>query len=91
MTIFIANLPYSVTENDLLACFSQYGQVWAVRLGRERGTEKFLGFGFVEMGTYDAELAITGLNGVGWGGRRIRVEAAAQDRRRRVGMPFAGD
>ena len=76
MQLFVANLPFTVTEADLRSCFEQWGEISSVRLmldpvGNSRG------FAFVQMpDDDDARLAIQELNGSDWDGRRIHVERA---------------
>jgi RNA recognition motif-containing protein len=67
--IYVGNLDYSVTPDELKEQFSYFGRVKYVKL--------FTGFGFVEMyRTSDAEYSIVGLNQVELKGRKIRVEKA---------------
>jgi cold-inducible RNA-binding protein len=74
--IFVGNLPYEVTEQDLQIAFAQYGVVENVSLIRHRDTGVSKGFAFVEMtNTADAEKAINALNGQTLLGRSIIVEA----------------
>jgi RNA recognition motif-containing protein len=62
--IFVGNLPYEVTEEDLQTAFGQYGTVESVNVIRHRGTGQSHEFAFVEMtGSAEAANAINGLNG----------------------------
>lgn len=79
MTIFISNLPYTLTQDQIRECFAQFGEVQAVRLARERETQQSRGFAFVEMEPTAALVAITDLHGRSWGGRTLRV-VQAEDR-----------
>lgn len=77
MTIYVGNLSYSVTEEDLKEVFAEYGTVKTVQLPIDRETNKKRGFGFVEMST-DAEEAeaIDQLDGAEWMQRTLKVNKA---------------
>ncbi|NJR52895.1 MAG: RNA-binding protein [Leptolyngbyaceae cyanobacterium CSU_1_3] len=77
MSIYVGNLSYEVTREDLTAIFSEYGTVKRVQLPTDRETGRMRGFGFVEMDT-DAEesAAIEALDGAEWMGRDLRVNKA---------------
>jgi RNA recognition motif-containing protein len=77
MTIYVGNLSYSVTEEDLKEVFAEYGTVKNVQLPIDRETSKKRGFGFVEMST-DAEEAeaIDQLDGAEWMQRTLKVNKA---------------
>lgn len=77
MTIYIGNLSYQATEEDLRAVFADYGTVKRVVLPTDRETGRLRGFAFVEM-TDDAqeESAISELDGAEWMGRQLRVNKA---------------
>lgn len=77
MTIYIGNLSYRATEDDLKAVFAEYGEVKRVVLPTDRETGRMRGFAFVEM-TEDAheENAIGELDGAEWMGRQLRVNKA---------------
>lgn len=77
MTIYIGNLSYRATEEDLRAVFAEYGEVKRVVLPTDRDTGKMRGFAFVEM-IEDAQedAAITELDGAEWMGRQLRVNKA---------------
>ncbi len=75
--LYVGNLSYSVTEEDLRALFSQAGELKEVALIVDRDTRQSKGFGFVEMTTQaDAEKAIKMFNEQEMGGRRIAVNMA---------------
>jgi RNA recognition motif-containing protein len=77
MNIFVGNLDFHVTEDEVRETFSPYGQVDRVKLVTDRDTGKSRGFGFVEMpNATDAQNAITGLNGSQLGGRTLNVNEA---------------
>lgn len=77
MSIYVGNLSYEVTQEDLTAVFAEYGSVKRVQLPSDRETGRMRGFGFVEMGS-DAEesAAIDALDGAEWMGRTLKVNKA---------------
>ncbi len=77
MSIYVVNLSFEVTKEDLNAAFAEYGSVKQVQLPTDRETGRMRGFGFVEMGT-DAEetAAIDALDGAEWMGRSLKVNKA---------------
>jgi len=74
--IYVGNLSYQTTENDLSALFEQCGQVESVNIITDRDTGRSKGFAFVEMANDDAEKAIAQLNGTEIGGRALTVNEA---------------
>lgn len=77
MSIYVGNLNYEVTQEDLTTVFQEYGTVNRVSLPTDRETGRPRGFGFVEMSS-DAEEAeaIESLDGADWMGRQLRVNKA---------------
>jgi RNA recognition motif-containing protein len=77
MSIYIGNLSYQVTEDDLKRAFAEYGTVNRVQLPTDRETGRPRGFAFVEM-VNDAEetAAIEALDGAEWMGRELKVNKA---------------
>lgn len=77
MSIYVGNLSYAVTQEDLSSIFAEYGTVKRVQLPTDRETGRPRGFGFVEMAT-DAEetAAIEALDGAEWMGRDLKVNKA---------------
>jgi len=73
--IYVGNLPFSVTAEDIRDLFSAYGTVESVNLITDRETGRLRGFGFVEMSS-GAEEAIAALNQSDLGGRSITVNPA---------------
>lgn len=74
MNIFVGNLPYGISEQDLRHEFEAFGQVDSVRVIKDRETGKSKGFGFVEMPDQSAaQRAVTALNGKEIGGRKAVV------------------
>ena len=77
MTLYVGNLLFDVTENDLKMLFEPFGQVTEVRLIMDKFSGKSKGFGFVEMPSKDeAQKAIEGLNGKDIKGRAMTVNEA---------------
>jgi RNA recognition motif-containing protein len=77
MSIYVGNLSYSVTQDDLTKVFSEYGSVTRVQLPTDRETGRVRGFGFVEMESSTAEdAAIQALDGAEWMGRVLKVNKA---------------
>jgi cold-inducible RNA-binding protein len=75
--IFVGNLDFHSSEDELRQLFAQYGQVDRVSLMTERDTGRSRGFAFVEMtNTEEAEKAIAALNGKQLGSRTINVNEA---------------
>lgn len=77
MTIYIGNLSFQATEDDLREVFAEYGAVSRVSLPTDRETGRKRGFAFVEMEDESKEdEAIADLDGAEWLGREIRVNKA---------------
>jgi len=77
MNIYVGNLPFRLTEDDLQEAFSQYGQVSSVNIITDKFSGRSKGFGFVEMpNDTEAEEAIKALNESSMSGRNIRVNQA---------------
>jgi RNA recognition motif-containing protein len=75
--LYVGNLPYTATEDDLKNHFSQAGNVTSVALIKDRASGRAKGFGFVEMETgEEAQKAITMFNGQDFMGRTITVNVA---------------
>lgn len=75
-SIYVGNLPWSATEDEIRALFSPYGAVNSVHLVTDRETGRARGFGFVEMPSDDAAAAIQALEGANLGGRSLRINEA---------------
>ncbi|MBC7354614.1 MAG: hypothetical protein JG774_324 [Desulfomicrobiaceae bacterium] len=73
--IYVGNLPWSATEQDVEALFASYGEVDSVKLISDRETGRARGFGFVEMSS-GADEAIAALDGKDFGGRALKVNEA---------------
>jgi RNA recognition motif-containing protein len=79
MSIYIGNLSYEVTEDDLKSVFTDYGSVKRVHLPTDRETGRLRGFAFVEMNSLTEEdSAITALDGAEWMGRSLKVNKAKE-------------
>ncbi len=79
--LYVGNLPYTTTEDELREVFAQHGSVESVAVITDRETGRARGFAFVEMADAgDADNAIRSLDGSDLGGRSLRVNEA-QDRR----------
>jgi RNA recognition motif-containing protein len=77
MDIYVGNLPYSVTDDELRGMFEDHGNVSSARVIMDRDTGRSKGFGFVEMPDgSEAQAAIEALNGMDCGGRDLRVNEA---------------
>ncbi|NEP39167.1 MULTISPECIES: RNA-binding protein [Okeania] len=92
MSIYVGNLSYEVTQEDLNAVFAEYGQVTRVHLPIDRETGRLRGFGFVEMvNEEDEEKAIEALDGASWMGRDMRVNKAKPRENKGGGNYGGGD
>lgn len=81
--IYVGNMNYATTEDQLFDLFGQYGTVNSVRIITDRETNRPKGFGFVEMEEDDsAEAAISALDGKEYDGRNLRVNVALERERR---------
>jgi len=77
MKIYVGNLSYEVTEEDLRQAFEQSGQVESVRIINDKYSGRSKGFGFVEMpSNVEGQAAIEGLNGKELKGRALKVNEA---------------
>ncbi|CAG8758971.1 11907_t:CDS:2, partial [Cetraspora pellucida] len=91
--IFVANVPFDLTEGDLIAVFSQYGEILDIQLARDKNTGQSKGFAFLKYEDQRSTvLAVDNLNNIQLLGRTIRVDHASaetKDGRRRTGMNAA--
>lgn len=76
--IYVGNLPYTATENDIRDLFARYGNVNSVNIVNDRETGRPRGFGFVQMEDKEADAAISALDGQEFGGRTLRVNEARE-------------
>ncbi len=77
MNIYVGNLPYNLTEDDLKAAFSEFGEVSSASIIMDKMSGQSKGFGFVEMpDNSEADQAIKALNESALNGRNIKVNQA---------------
>jgi len=77
MNIYVANIPFKATEEDLKALFEQYGEVISAKIIVDKYTQKSRGFGFVEMkDNTEAQQAMQSLNGSDFMGKNLVVNEA---------------
>ncbi len=88
--IYVGNLPFSATEEEVSELFSQYGEVISCNLLIDRETGRPRGFGFVEMEDDAARQAISALDGKDFGGRDLRVNEAQPREQGRSGPRGGG-
>lgn len=74
--MFVGNLPFTATEDELSSLFQSVGTVQNVSIVNDRETGRSRGFGFVEMADDDADKAIAALNGKEFKGRSLTVSEA---------------
>jgi len=89
VNIFVGNLAFTTTEQDLRQLFEPYGTVETIRIMTDRETGRSRGFGFVEMpDSHAAQTAIDALNGTSLAGRALTVnEARPREPRREPRQP----
>ena len=81
MNIYVGNLNYNLSEDELEKVFSSYGEVASVKIIRDKYTDQSKGFGFIDMANdADAQKAIDELNGTEVKGRELRVNQARPPR-----------
>ena len=73
MKLYVGNLPFRTTSEDLAAAFRRFGEVESAQVLVDRDTGRSRGFGFVEMNDDDARRAIDEMDGADLAGRRIVV------------------
>ena len=73
VTLYVGNLPWALTEDDVSELFSRLGEVQAVRIITDRDTGRSRGFGFVEIEGVGIQEAIEAMDGVELRGRRLKV------------------
>jgi len=88
MNIYVGNLPYTITEDDLRGVFADHGEVATVNIITDKCSGQSKGFGFVEMPDQAAgEAAIEALNESSQKGRNIKVNEARPRTERREPRP----
>ena len=81
-TLYLGNIPYTATEDEISGIFSAHGEVKEVRIITDRETGRSRGFAFVEIEGNDVTAVIEALDRADYGGRTLRVNEA-QERRSR--------
>lgn len=77
MSIYVGNLSFDATQDDINQIFAAYGSVKSVKLPTDRETGRVRGFAFVEMsGDSEEQAAIDALDGAEWMGRTLKVNKA---------------
>jgi RNA recognition motif-containing protein len=88
MSIYVGNLPFQVTSEDITDVFAEYGTVKRVHLPTDRETGRLRGFAFVEMSTEaEEDSAIAALDGAEWMERELKVNKAKPREQKK---PFGG-
>jgi RNA recognition motif-containing protein len=87
--IYVGNLGFTVTNEELRSKFEAYGQVSSAKIITDRDTGRSKGFGFVEMASQDAQAAINALNGSDHDGRSLTVNEAKPMQPRDGGSRFS--
>ena len=82
MSMYVGNLPWGATEEQIQNLFAEYGNVISVKLVTDRDTGRARGFGFVEMEPDDARKAMSALDGAEFEGRNLRVNEAEKKEKR---------
>lgn len=86
MNIYVGNLPFNATAQDLESLFGEYGTVESAAIINDRETGRSRGFGFVEMPNEEGSKAISELDGHDYNGRALKVnEARPREERPRRG------
>lgn len=81
-SLYVGNLPFKATEDEVRGIFAQYGEVQSVKLISDRETGRPRGFGFVEMEDNGAMAAVEALDGKEFGGRALKVNEARERQER---------
>lgn len=77
MNIYVGNLPYDLTDDEMRQLFEEFGAVKTVTIVKDKMTGRSRGFGFVEMAEdKEGQAAINGLNGKPFKGRNLRINEA---------------
>jgi RNA recognition motif-containing protein len=91
MSIFVGNLSYEISQEDLAEVFQDYGKVKRVHIPVDKETQRKRGFAFVEMENKAQEAkAIEALDGADWMGRSIKVNEARDREERTERTSFNG-
>ena len=76
--LYVGNLPFTATEDDIRSAFEAHGTVYEVSLVTDRDTGRPRGFGFVEMDEDGAKAAIEAMDNKDFGGRDLKVNEARE-------------
>lgn len=88
--MYVGNIPYNATEEDLRELFSEYGEIESLKIIQDQFTDRSKGFGFIEMvNEEDAKKAIATLNGKDFMGKSLTV-AEARPQQKRQGFNSRG-
>jgi RNA recognition motif-containing protein len=92
MNIYVGNISFNASEDDIRDIFGEYGQVDSVKIILDHDTGRSRGFGFVEMANDDeGRAAVESLNGYDLEGRELKVnEARPRERRNNFGGGYGG-
>lgn len=80
MNIYIGNLPFETTGQELADIFAEFGEVTSAKIITDRESGRSRGFGFIEMNDTEAKKAIEELNGVEYKGFQLTVNEAREKR-----------
>lgn len=75
-SLYVGNLPWSATEDDVRDLFAPYGEVTSVKLVSDRETGRARGFGFVEMASEGVQAAVEALDNFSFSGRNLKANEA---------------
>ena len=75
-SIYVGNLPWSATEEQVQNLFAEHGEVLSVKLVNDRETGRARGFGFVEMASEGVQAAVEALDNFSFNGRNLKVNEA---------------
>lgn len=85
-TLYVGNLPYKANESNVRQVFSEHGEVFAVRLMKDKRTGKRRGFGFVVVAESDADEVVAALNEKDYMQRTLKVRVANDPKHPEGGM-----
>ncbi len=89
MNIYVGNLSYNTTEEELQKIFEEYGEVSSAKIIKDRFSGRSRGFGFVEMpNEQEGKAAIEELNGAEYDSRTLKVNEARQREERRTNFNY---
>jgi len=81
--MYVGNIPYNATEEDIRELFSEYGEIDSLKIIQDQFTGQSKGFGFIEMASEeDAKKAMAGLNEKDFMGKSLRVAEARPQQKR---------